>query len=225
MIIEICCNSLEKALSAQQAGAGRIELCVELAVGGVTPPRDLMEQAFRTMQIPVHVLVRPRSGDFRYTPEEVGQMLDTIRQVGELSENSRAEGRNVPRDGVVIGALDGAGEVDAEVCRRLIRLSRTLRLSVTFHRAIDVAKDPLQAFRDILPLGVDRVLSSGGAASAYEGRKTLARMQEITRAEHGPVLMPGAGVTAANVGDILRATGASEIHGSRIEIIRGAALA
>lgn len=225
MIVEICCDSYEKALAVRKAGGDRIELCGELAVGGVTPSPELVARVMKALPIPVHVMIRPRAGNFHYSPEETGRMLDSTCRVGEISKRSRSEGRKVEMDGVVFGVLDAAGNVDAETCRRLIRLARSLRLSVTFHRAIDVAKDPLQAFKDILPLGVDRVLSSGGTASAFEGRFVLARMQEISKAEQGPILMPGRGVTAANFEAIAQTTRAREIHGSRLEIIGAARLA
>lgn len=225
MIVEICCDSYKKALAVREAGGDRIELCAELGVGGVTPPLELVARVMKALPIPVHVLIRPRAGNFHYSPEETGRMLDSVCRVGEISERSRSEGRQVEVDGVVIGALDAAGNVDTETCRRLIRLARSLRLSVTFHRAIDVARDPMQAFKDILRLGVDRVLSSGGASSAFEGRFILAQMQEISKAEQGPILMPGGGVTAANLGAIAQTTAAREIHGSRLEIIDAARFA
>ena len=195
----------------------------ELGVGGITPSRTC-RAVMRALPIPVHVMIRPRAGIFITARKRPGGCWIRFAE-SEISDRSRSEGRKVEMDGVVFGALDAAGNVDAETCRRLIRLARSLRLSVTFHRAIDVAKDPLQAFKDILPLGVDRVLSSGGAASAFEGRFILARMQEISKAEQGPILMPGRGVTAANFEAIAQTTRAREIHGSRLEIIGAARLA
>lgn len=222
MIVEICCDSFEKALAAQQAGAGRIELCAELAVGGITPSETVIDRTLHTLSIPVHVLIRPRAGNFHYSKDEIEEMLESIRTVARLSAEARAAGRQSLRDGVVVGALDARGDVEVETCRRLIRTAREHGLSVTFHRAIDVARDLFQALRDILPLNVDRILTSGGALSAFEGREQIARMQQISRAENGPALMPGAGVNAENVGELLRKTGVSEVHGSRIEIIRAA---
>lgn len=211
--IEICCDGSGKALEAQAAGAGRIELCADLPVGGITPPHEVIVRTVRALEIPVNVLVRPRAGDFRYTPAEIRTLLEDIRFCADAGA-----------DGVVVGALDGAGDVDVPTCRALIGLARNLGLSVTFHRAIDEAADLFRALDAVLSLRPDRILTSGGAPSAFEGRAAIARM--VRRAHgHAISIMPGAGVTADNVRRILEETGAAEIHGSRLEIIEAARFA
>jgi copper homeostasis protein len=212
MTIEICCDGFEKELSACEAGADRIELCQELAIGGTTPPHETIRRVVSALNIPVNVLIRPRGGDFVYAHSEVGQILDDIRFCGELLEN----GKKV--NGVVFGALLRDGSVDTDATREMAREAHRQGLSTTFHRAIDESADIFKNLQAIMDIGgIDRILTSGGASDAYSGRMVIA---EMVRMAHGKLsIMAGCGVTAANATAIAAATGIHEIHGSRLEII------
>lgn len=199
MTFEICCGSLESALNAQAAGAQRVELCSALALGGVTPSYGLIEQARKRLKLDINVLIRPRQGDFLYEPEEVAVMISDIQACARIGVN-----------GVVIGALDPYGNVDMDSCRAMVAVAKHLGLSVTFHRAIDRARDIMEALEDVIALGADRVLSSGGKPTAYEGLDVLSQMNRIAGGRI--VIMPGAGVNAGNINEILKKSGASEIH-------------
>lgn len=200
--VESCCPSLEAVRRAVQAGTGRIELCEDLSCGGVTPSEALIRASLAVAgTIPVNILVRPRAGDFVYTPEEVRQMLDSILLCKQLGVN-----------GVVIGALTPEGKVDTGTMRRLLAEARPL--SVTFHRAFDECQDPASALEEIIGLGIERLLTSGHCANAYEGRFALKRLVE--QAAGRIVIMPGCGITPSNLAEIASVTGTAEFHGSRI---------
>ena len=196
---EICSGSLESALNAQQAGAQRVELCSALSLGGITPSYGLIEQARRRLKIDINVLVRPRHGDFLYESEEVAVMISDIQACAKIGVN-----------GVVIGALDPYGNVDMDSCRAMVAVAKHLGLSVTFHRAIDRARDIFSALEDVISLGVDRVLTSGGKPTAMEGLEILAKMNRFAAGR--TIIMPGAGVNSDNIKEILATTGAREIH-------------
>lgn len=202
-LVEICCPAPEIAVKAFSGGAGRVELCRDIDCGGLTPGSSSLA-CIRQLQGPVNVLIRLRKGDFVYSPDEVGAML---LQIDEAAASGAA--------GVVVGALNPAGEVDLAASAALVERARSLGLSVTFHRAIDEAADYFAAFDAVRSLGVDRILTSGGAPDAYAGRFNIARLV----ASGGPVIMPGKGVTAANALEILSVTGAVEIHGTRLELL------
>ena len=199
MKFEICCGSLESALNAQEAGADRVELCSALALGGITPSYGVMEQARKRLKMDINVLIRPRHGDFLYEPEEVAVMISDIQACARIGV-----------DGVVIGALDPYGNVDMDSCRAMVAVARHLGLSVTFHRAIDRARDITEALEDVIALGVDRVLTSGGKPTAQEGLEVLAQMNAIAAGR--TIIMPGAGVNAGNIKEILEVSGVAEIH-------------
>lgn len=200
--IEACCPTLESVRHAVAAGAGRIELCEQLEVGGVTPSETLIRAALQAAgDVPVNVLIRPRSGDFVYTQAEVEQMLESIRLCRALGVN-----------GVVVGALTADGDVDKATTARLISAARPL--SITFHRAFDEARDLPAALEDIIGLGAHRILTSGGRPTAYEGRYVL---RDIIALAAGRItIMPGCGVHPSNIDIIASVTGASEFHGSRL---------
>lgn len=200
---EACCTSFSQALRAWQQGADRIELCEELSVDGVTPGEENTLTCC-SLPLPVNVLIRPRGGDFVYTPEEVLEMQQSIRFC-----------RQAGAHGVVIGALDRLGAVDMDVMHALMQTAREdPPLSVTFHRAIDQCQDPIAALEQIIELGCDRILSSGHMPSAMEGLALLKQMQEKARGRI--IIMPGGGVTADNVEFICQQTGTREAHGTRI---------
>ena len=205
--LEIAANSLDSALAAQAGGADRIELCAALEVGGLTPSPALVLQVRERLQIPVYVLIRPRAGDFAYSPSEHATMLGDIAWC-------RAAGC----DGVVTGALTPDGDVDTARCGELVAAAQGM--GVTFHRAIDVCRDPAQALEAIIALGCERVLSSGGAATAPEGVARLRALVE--QAGDRIVLMPGAGIDESNIAQLLRLTGAREFHASAKRVLASA---
>jgi len=198
-LLEIAANSLASAQAAQEGGASRIELCAALELGGLTPSAAQVALVREQLSIPVHVLVRPRAGDFAYSAEEHRTMLADIAHCVAMG-----------CDGVVVGALTAEGDVDVARCRELVDVAGTL--DATFHRAIDVCRDPPVALEAIVDLGFRRILSSGGHASAVAGAAALRRLVE--QAGDRIVVMPGAGIDAGNIAALAAATGAREFHAS-----------
>ena len=199
MILEIAANSVASALAAQEGGAGRIELCSALELGGLTPSSAQIALAREHLRIPLYVLIRPRAGDFLYNDFECEQMQRDIETCAELG-----------CDGVVIGVLDADGNVDMARCRALIAAAG--KLGVTFHRAFDLSREPAQALEDIVALGCERILTSGAQASALDGAALIRDL--VVQAAGRLVVMPGAGVTAQNIAALAAATGAHELHAS-----------
>ncbi len=199
LLLEVAANSLASALAAQAGGAGRVELCTALEAGGLTPSHGQIALVRERLAIPVYVLIRPRAGDFRYDDDECETMRRDIEACAALGCN-----------GVVLGVLDADGEVDLPRCRALIAAAGGM--GVTFHRAIDVSRDPLQALEDAITLGCERVLTSGARGSAAEGADVLASMAQQARGRIR--VMPGAGITAGNLAGLRRRTGAREFHAS-----------
>ena len=204
---EICCGSLQSALNAQEAGAHRVELCSALGLGGLTPSYGFIELARKRLKIDVNVLIRPRQGDFLYDSEEIAVMIRDIIACAQMGVN-----------GVVIGALDPFGNVDVDACRAMVAVAKHHGMSVTFHRAIDRACNIMAALEDVISLGADRVLSSGGKPTSLEGVEALARMNAAAAGRI--IIMPGGGVNAGNIGEILKGSGAEEIHFSGSETIQ-----
>jgi len=201
MIIEICANSFESAQIAQNAGAQRIELCTNLSVGGLTPTYREIEKVVSELTIPVHVLIRPRSGDFCYSESELAQILRDIAYCKQLG-----------CAGVVSGVLTSEGKIDAAATKRLIAASEGMEF--TFHRAFDVCKNPIQSFKVLMNLGIDRLLSSGLALQAIDGIHLL---QEIMAFSEGKIqIMPGSGITSENV-LLFKLAGFKSVHLSGIK--------
>jgi len=198
-LLEVAANSLASALAAQAGGADRVELCTGLELGGLTPSAAQIAQVRERLSIPVYVLIRPRAGDFLYGDDELDVMQRDIETCLSLG-----------CDGVVFGALDAEGRVDVPRCRPLLEAAGGM--GVTFHRAFDMTRDLPQALEDIVALGAERVLTSGGAVSATSGAATLRQL--VQQAAGRIVVMPGAGIHAANVADLARATHATEFHAS-----------
>ncbi len=199
MLFESCVDSDDAARASSLGGAGRIELCARLDVGGTTPDPALIERCVASVAIPVFVMIRPRGGDFVYDAGEVAAMAEAIRTAAAAGAH-----------GVVFGALRHDATIDVDVMRRLIDRARPL--PVTCHKAIDAARDPLEALETLLALGVDRVLTSGGADTAAAGAATIARM--VARAGDALVVMAGGGVRAHNAAALVRQTGVREVHAS-----------
>ncbi|WBB70527.1 copper homeostasis protein CutC [Micromonospora sp. WMMD812] len=195
---EICIDSVEGALAAEAAGADRVELCSALFDGGLTPSIGTIETALhRVDRIRVHVIVRPRAGDFIYSPAEVDAMVRDVRAAVAAGAH-----------GVVIGALTAEGDVDVPTTRKLIEAAGGAR--ITFHRAFDMVRDPFEALEQLVELGVDRVLTSGQEVSVLEGAPLIADL--VRRAGDRIIVMPGGGITPRNIARIIEATGATEYH-------------
>lgn len=196
-LLEICCYSVECAVTAQEQGADRIELCAAPKEGGLTPSCGVLKSARHAVTIPVHPIIRPRGGDFCYTAGEFSAMLDDIALVRELGF-----------PGLVTGLLDEDGNIDIPHMRQV--MSAAQGLAVTFHRAFDMCKDPLQAFETLGELGVARILTSGQQSSAEKGLQLITEL----KAHSGvPIIMAGAGVRASNLKLFLDA-GVEELHSS-----------
>ena len=189
---------MQSVLAAKAGGANRIELCRALDVDGLTPSKEMMEEAIG-LGIPVQVLIRPREGNFVYNEAEVESMIRDIRLAKRLGAN-----------GVVIGALKPDGSIDEETIRYLVEAAKGL--SITFHRAFDVCSQPLEALEQIIALGCHRLLTSGQAATAEQGIPLIKQLVEL--AGERLSIMPGSGVNPENACKILSETGAKEIHGS-----------
>lgn len=195
MLVEVCANSVESAINAEKAGADRIELCSELAVGGITPSYGFLKAVREQISIPIHVLIRPRSGDFTYSKVEFDVMHEDIRFCKELG-----------MDGVVSGVLYTDFTLDVERTASLIEASNGMKF--TFHRAFDWVSDPKQVLRVLNDLNVDYVLSSGQSKSAIDGLPLLRELQELTS---NALIMPGSGINEGNVRSFLEA-GFSAVH-------------
>jgi copper homeostasis protein len=184
-------------MSAERGGAARVELCGSLMEGGITPSAGLIEITRAAVSLPVHVMIRPRGGDFLYDAHE----FDVMRRDIALAKRLGA-------DGVVLGILDVDGNVDVVRTRELVDLARPL--AVTFHRAFDMTADLFRALEDVSAIGADRLLTSGGEQSSLQAAATIAEL--IDRARHGIIVMPGSGIKPENVRAFLQQTGAKEIH-------------
>lgn len=184
MIVEICANSFESTVAAQNGGADRIELCTQLAVGGLTPSHQLIRKVVSELSIPVHVLIRPRKGNFCYSKEELNIMKNDIEFC-----------KNIGCSGVVSGVLESNLTINLIATQQLIETANGI--DFTFHRAFDCVKDPLLALENLIDLKIKRVLSSGLKPSAIEGISLLSEMNKI--ANQQIEIMPGSGINLDNV--------------------------
>ena len=202
-ILEVCCGTLASALAAVEGGATRIELCSALSLDGLTPSMGtLCELRRRFPDLRIHVLIRPREGDFVYTEDEVRVMEQDIRLAVEAGASA-----------IVSGALTADHQIDLSVTSRLVAAAQGLPF--TFHRAFDLVADKDRALRSLSALGVTRVLTSGGAATAAEGIPVLRQLVCQSATLPRPVIiLPGGGVNRFNARQILDETGTTEIHGS-----------
>jgi copper homeostasis protein len=198
-LFELCAETEQAAQAAQSGGATRIELCSQLSIGGVTPSEELTTAVIRALSIPVHVLIRPRGGDFVYSPAEFDRMRQQIEHVKQAGAA-----------GIAVGVLLPDGHVDVERSRELISLARPL--SVTFHRAFDETVDVNDALESVIHTGADCLLTSGGAPDVLTGANSIARLrrQAAGRLE----IMAGGGLRLANLAEVVRLTGVTYLHGS-----------
>jgi copper homeostasis protein len=206
LAFEVCVDSVESALAAEQGGADRIELCSDLIEGGLTPSYGMLKAARAAVTLKVMAMVRPRGGDFCYSDAEFRVMQHDV-----------ATAKDVGADGAVFGLLLPDGTVDTARTRQLIALARPL--PVTFHRAFDMTRDPYEALEALTALGVDRVLTSGQEPTVWEGAELIVEL--IRRANGRIIVMPGGGITDRNVGRIVAATGASELHFASLTPVDG----
>jgi len=197
IILEICIDSVSSAVASQEGGAQRVELCDDLAAGGTTPSAGTIEETRRRISIGLHVMIRPRGGDFCYSEEE----FETMKRDVLLAKQLKA-------DGVVFGILRPDDTIDRERMGELVKLARPME--VTCHRAIDVSRDPFESLEILADLGFDRILTSGAAPTVEEGLSVIGGL--VTRSKGRVTIMSGAGVTAANVRRIVGETGLRDIH-------------
>ena len=205
--IQVCCESFRDVVAACEGGAGRIELCSALDVGGLTPSFGLVSLVTQMFpELEISVLIRPRPGNFVYSRDELEQM-----------ERDIAECRRLEVDGVVVGALTATGDISKSACSRLVKAALDDEFFppvdfVTFHRAFDVCRKPERALETLIELGFDRVLTSGQRATALEGAANIAGY--IRQAAGRITIMPGCGITPANIAEIEAFTGANIFHAS-----------
>lgn len=196
-LLEISVETVEAALAAESGGADRVELCGDLSAGGVTPGAALLRAVRAQVRIPIFSMTRPRAGDFVYSAAEFAEMKRSIIGAKESG-----------MDGVVLGILTKDHRVDVGRTQELVEFAKPL--PVTYHRAFDESADIHRALEDVIQSGAKRILTSGGAKSALEGAAVLARVVEA--AGERVVIVPGAGISAANIVEVARRTRALEFH-------------
>ncbi len=196
-IFEVCVDSVDSAVAAEQGGATRVELCAALLEGGLTPSAGTIAITREQVSIGLQVMIRPRGGDFLYSDTEFASMKHDIELAKQLGSN-----------GVVFGLLTAAGDIDSDRTRVLLDLAKPM--NVTFHRAFDMTRDPIAALETLIGLGINRVLTSGQEVSALEGAELVHDL--LVHADDKIIVMPGGGITEQNIKKVLDTTGAKEIH-------------
>jgi copper homeostasis protein len=197
VLLEIAVDSLERAAAAERGGADRLELCANLEEGGVTPSSELIQKVRSSVEIPIHVMVRPRSGNFVYSDDEFARMKQEIAVL-----------QNLQVQGIVVGVLLSEHTVDVRRTKGLVE--RAWPLDVTFHRAFDATPDLATALEHVISTGARRILTSGGAADAASGVSALGKLVE--QARNRVTILPGGGLHVGNIAAVARSTGAQEIH-------------
>ena len=206
-LLEICLDSVESAINAQRGGANRVELCAALPEGGATPSAGMIAAVRKAVSIGLQVMIRPRGGDFCYSADEFGIMQRDILIAKQLGAN-----------GVVFGMLDLEGRVDRPRMQQLIELAQPLK--VTCHRAFDMSSDFERALDDLISLGIDRVLTSGGQKSAIDAMPTL---KQIVQRARGRISVMACGeVSITNVKAVVNYTGVTEVHAAPAESVASA---
>lgn len=198
-IFEVCANSLRSAIAAQEGGADRIELCADLQLGGLTPSAAEIKLTVQNLTIPVFVLIRPRGGDFLYSKYEFEVMKEDILYAKDCGAS-----------GVVLGILNSSAEIDVERCATLVNIAKPMQ--ATFHRAFDRVADINTALENVIKTGAQRILTSGLAEKAADGKEMLKRLVEL--AGNRISIMAGGGIIPENVAEIILQTGVNEVHAS-----------
>ncbi|MCG2617034.1 copper homeostasis protein CutC [Terrimonas sp. NA20] len=198
-LIEIATSDFVTTQSAVKGGADRIELCANLAEGGTTPSAGTIRQCREAFDVQLYPIIRPRGGDFLYTPEEFEIMLHDVKLSREFG-----------CDGVVIGMLGANGDIDVSQTSKLVEAAYPL--GVTFHRAFDRCVDPFKALEQLIGIGCERILTSGQKPGAPEGVELIAELNKA--ADHRIIIMPGSGVRVDNVRWLSEQTGCTELHSS-----------
>ncbi|WP_315920031.1 copper homeostasis protein CutC [Mesorhizobium sp. SP-1A] len=206
-LIEICVEGIDGLLAAQRAGADRVELCASLLEGGITPSFGTVRTALSLASIPFHVIVRPRGGDFLYSEAEFASMLADVKALRELGVA-----------GVVVGCLTEDGAIDEQRMTALVEAAGPL--AVTCHRAFDMTRDPAEALEALVRCGVGRVLTSGQRDTAVEGVELLAAL--VTQAAGRIVILGCGALDPANIGEVRRRTGLTEMHFAALKDVASA---
>lgn len=196
-ILEACVDSTESAIIAADAGADRVELCADLIEGGTTPSAGSVAAAVNNVDADVMVMIRPRGGDFVYNQRE----LDIMRRDAEIAGELGATG-------VTLGCLTVDGNIDGNATRPLVEAARPM--TVTFHRAFDVSRDPFESLKHLVQLGIDRLLTSGQQPSAIQGLDLIGEL--VAHAADQIIVMPGVGINSGNIIKVAMTTGAREFH-------------
>ena len=198
-ILEICCYSVESAIEAQNKGANRIELCDNYSEGGTTPSYGSIQLAVNKLNIPINVIIRPRGGDFLYSDVEYEIIKLDIAILKKMKIN-----------GIVIGFIKSNGDIDTERTREIVELAKPLE--VTFHRAFDMCRNHFFALEQLTEIGVKRILTSGAKDRAIDGVDLITKL--IKKADNKIIIMPGSGINANNLMEIMDKTKANEFHSS-----------
>jgi copper homeostasis protein len=197
IIVEVCVDSTESAIAAECGGAKRVELCASLMDGGISPSAGLIATVRQKVSIGLHVMIRPRAGDFYYTSDEFDAMRRDVEMAKELGA-----------DGVVFGILEANANIDVQRTRALVDLAKPL--PTTYHRAFDMSADLLRSLERVEETGADRILTSGGAPTAIEGTATLRRLVEAAKGR--VIVMACGGIEHKNVQVVIEKTSVREIH-------------
>jgi len=183
MVIEICCSSINSVKNAIKYGANRIELCQDLTNDGITPSKALLNSAIKISTLPINVLIRPRIGDFFYNSEEIKLIEDEIKNI-----------KSLPINGIVIGVLNRENDLPINILKKLVEMIKPL--DITFHRAFDLLKKPIESMNKLSEIGFDRILTSGHSETAEKGLDMLIKLK--TKANKKIIVMPGGGINESN---------------------------
>lgn len=200
-ILEVCAYNIESCIVAEQAGAGRIELCASPAEGGVTPSHGMIQYAVEHLSIPVYVMIRPRGGGFVYSESELAIMRKDIAGCKELGAA-----------GIAIGILKPDNTIDIEEMKRMVALAYPM--GVTCHKAFDRTPDAIRSLEDVIAAGCERILTSGLQPTAVQGAGTLASL--VAAAAGRIIIMPGGRVRSSNIKELAITTGTKELHSSAL---------
>lgn len=196
MILEVCTEGVEMSVAAERAGATRLELCASIAEGGLTPSYGILETICKRVNIPVHVMIRPRAGDFLYSDEEFETMVADVKLAHRMG-----------LEGIVFGILDADGMIDRERCAKLVEAAG--KMKKVFHRAFDMSADPYKSFTDLQELGFNVLLTSGRRQTAMEGIEVIRQL--VIRNKSTMEIMAGSGVSPFNAAR-LAAVGVNALH-------------